>query len=127
MFRSGFLLSVSGPAALLTLLIQPSVQQAADQLSAPIEILVPAPMPAAFIAPLPGQRMASTAISPVRVASVTRPEMRPAPLVMPQGNRTASEKDQPKVRRMMREGCEGSISSLAGVEARRMLPGRCIS
>ena len=120
MFRSGFLLSVSGPAVLLTLLIQPTVQQAADQWSAS------APASIHVQASLPGQRVASTAISPIRVASVNRPESRALPATTGPSSRTASEKDQPKVRRM-REGCEGAISSLAGPEARRMLPGRCIS
>jgi hypothetical protein len=32
-----------------------------------------------------------------------------------------------KPRRTMRDGCEGAISSLAGPEARRMIPGRCIA
>ena len=126
MFRSGLLLSVSAPAALLTLLIQPTVQQAADQRapraapSTVIQVTLSGP-------DLPGQRVASTAISPVRFASVSRPSSPPKSGVLGQSGRTASEKDQPKVRRSMREGCEGAISSLAGPEARRMLPGRCIS
>lgn len=129
MFRSGFLLGVSGPAALLTLLIQPTVNQAADHWSSPVPlaksvVFINSPV---SLQSLPGQRVASIAISPVRVASVARPEVQPTPSMARQGGRTASEKDQPKVRRSMREGCEGAISSLAGPEARRMLPGRCIS
>lgn len=123
MFRSGFLLSVSGPAALLTVLIQPTVQQAAVSWSPSL----PHAVSSAKVQDLPGERAASLAISPVHVASVTRPDVRPNPSMAQQGGRTASEKDQPKVRRLMREGCEGAISSLAGPEARRMLPGRCIS
>ncbi len=30
-------------------------------------------------------------------------------------------------RRFQREGCEAPLSSLVGPEARRMVPGRCIS
>ena len=126
MLRSGFLLSVSAPAAVLTLLIQPSVQQAAQhwapqaQVSMQSRIELSGP-------DLPGQRVASTAISPLRMASVTRPTSPANPANIGQSGRTASEKDQPKARRLMREGCEGAISSLAGPEARRMLPGRCIS
>jgi len=121
MFRSGFLFSISGPAALLTVLIQPTVQQAADHWSGT------SPAPVVRQAELPGQRTASTAISPVRVASIARPVNRTDSTVSSPTGRTASEKEAPKVRRMMREGCEGAISSLAGPEARRMLPGRCIS
>lgn len=126
MFRSGLLLSVSAPAALLTLLIQPTVQQAADQRapraapSAVIHVTLSGP-------DLLGQRVASKTISPVRFASVSRPSSPPKPGVLGQSGQTASEKDQPKIRRLMREGCEGAISSLAGPEARRMLPGRCMS
>jgi hypothetical protein len=119
MFRSGFLLSISGPAAILTVLIQPTVQKVADQWSAPAPVVLQTN--------LPGQRIAPTAISPIRTASITRPASRTELPVLGQKGRTASEKDQPKVRRLMREGCEGAISSLAGPEARRMLPGRCIS
>lgn len=121
MFRSGFLLSISGPAAFLTVLIQPTVQQAADHWSGA------ASTPVVQQAPLPGQRIASTAISPTRLAAIARPVTRTDSTVSGQAGRTASEKDTPKVRRLMREGCEGAISSLAGPEARRMLPGRCIS
>ena len=121
MFRSGFFLSVSGPAALLTILIQPTVQQAANQWSAPVAAAM------ATAPTLPGQRIASTAIYPIHVASVARPGTPSTPGISQQTGRTASEKDPPKVRRFMRDGCEGSISSLAGPEARRMLPGRCIS
>ncbi|SFG63689.1 hypothetical protein SAMN05192565_10758 [Methylobacterium gossipiicola] len=121
MFRSGFLLSISGPAALLTILVQPTVQQTADHW------LGATAAPMARQAALPGQRVASTAISPIRLASIARPVNRANSTASNQPARTASEKETPKVRRLMREGCEGAISSLAGPEARRMLPGRCIS
>ena len=120
MSRSGFLLSITGPAALLTVLVQPTLQEP----SAPRAMDVPVAM--ASQAALPGQRIASTALSPARTASITRPENRANSALNGQG-RTASEREQPKARRFMREGCEGAISSLAGPEARRMLPGRCIS
>lgn len=125
MLRSGFFLSVSGPAALLTLLVQPMVQQAADGLAPTAAIAAPV---TAGIAPAPivSPALRIPTISPVHVASVQRSAPTAAPVPAKAG--TATEM-QPSVkpRRLMRDGCEGAISSLAGPEARRMVPGRCIA
>ncbi len=125
MLRSGFILGVSAPAAILTLMVHPMVRDKADHWTAPVaatEIQAPAALLAP--APLPGMRPVSLAIRPTRVAGVPRVENSPAPSA--QG--TASE-ERPvlKPRRTMREGCEAALSALVGPEARRMLPGRCIS
>lgn len=125
MFRSGFLLSVSGPAAVLTLLIQPTVRQAADQWVPPTTISQPPTSPVSTLG-LPGTRAASIAISPTRIAAIPSAAPRSVPS-QPQMGRTASDKDPVKVRRPMQEGCERAISSLAGPEARRMVPGRCMT
>ncbi|MCJ2105442.1 hypothetical protein MKK70_08620 [Methylobacterium sp. E-041] len=125
MLRSGFLLGVSAPAAILTLLVHPMVQASADQW-VPMTT-VAAPGPAAFEArPLPGMRPVSIAIRPSRVASLQSEPNR----AVPAASDTAQEmgtKPPLKPRRMMREGCEAALSSLVGPEARRMIPGRCIS
>lgn len=123
MFRSGFFLSVSGPAALLTVLIQPTVRQVADQrIPSPVAVVaVSTP-----ISGLPSSRIASTAISPIHMAAIPSSGPRSAPAVG-QPARTASEKDSLKMRRPIQEGCERAISSLAGPEARRMVPGRCMT
>lgn len=128
MFRSGFLLSVSGPAAILTLLVQPTVRQAADHWTptAPIARSAPADISVGPRNRLPIHPLASTAISPIRVAAIpgTGPRMAPPQTDL---GRTASDKGPVKVRRPVQEGCERAISSLAGPEARRMVPGRCMT
>ena len=121
MLRSGFILSVSGPAALLTVLIHPVIQREADHRSAPVAIVQPAePILAAGI-PTVSDRPGVVHISRARpVARQAEPEA--------QGVKSAvNEKPALKPRRTMREGCEGAVSSLAGPEARRMVPGRCIA
>ncbi|KQP31616.1 hypothetical protein ASF49_09185 [Methylobacterium sp. Leaf104] len=63
---------------------------------------------------------------PLHVASV--PSVAPrSESTAPEIGRTASEKDMPRLRKPLQEGCERSISSLAGPEARRMVPGRCMT
>lgn len=130
MLRSGFLLGLGGPAAILTLLILPTVRASADRLvaqTAPIS--APASAGATH---LPGFRPASLQISPihdrgVQVATVPGKETRNIVPVSPAVGPTASEKEMlPKPRRMTREGCETPLSSLVGPEARRMVPGRCM-
>lgn len=120
MLRPGFILGVTGPAAILTVLLLPVVRQEADARAASI-------MPrTAYEAPataLPGMRPYSTAISPVHLAVAPRPAARTetAP------GRSAQEELPVKPKRLTREGCEAPISSLAGPEARRMVPGRCMT
>ena len=123
MLRSGFILGVSAPAAILTLLVHPMVQAKADQ-------WVPTTSVAAVAAfearPLPGMRPVLIAIRPSRVASLEAQPNR----AVPAASDTAQElgtKQPLKPRRLMREGCEAALSSLVGPEARRMIPGRCIS
>ncbi|MBY0258079.1 hypothetical protein, partial [Methylobacterium sp.] len=112
MSRSGFFLSVSGPAAILTLLVHPTIRQTADQWT---------PAPAFVVSSTPVQ-----ATVPVEVASIPGAGTRTMPAI-PSSGRTASDKDAPRMRKPLQEGCERSISSLAGPEARRMVPGRCMT
>lgn len=126
MLRSGFILGVSAPAAILTIMIHPMVRDTADRWTAPVAVVdVQAPTTIAMPAPLPGMRPASLAISPTRMAGVPRLESRSAPAA--QQGAQSEERPTLKPRRTMREGCEASLSALVGPEARRMLPGRCIS
>lgn len=123
MLRSGFILGVSAPAAILTLMVHPMIRDAADRWVAPVAVSEPMTVPAPL--PLPGMRPVSLAISPTRVAGVPRVESRPSP-AMTQG----AEPERPilkQPRRSVREGCETALSALVGPEARRMTPGRCIS
>lgn len=120
MLRSGFILGVSAPAALLTILVQPVVRDTADRWTPP------ALTTATVQLPLPGMRPVSLALSPTRVAGVQRSEMRSIPMASDSsGMDIKPVLKQP--RRMVREGCETALSSLVGPEARRMTPGRCIS
>ncbi|MFC7662099.1 hypothetical protein ACFQWF_03415 [Methylorubrum suomiense] len=68
MLRPGFVLGVTGPAAILTLLTLPLVRYGADAMAAP----APAPriaLEAPVASPLPGLRPYNTAISPIHVAT----------------------------------------------------------
>ena len=123
MLRSGFLLGVSAPAAILTLLVHPIVQASADQWVPPTHVAAPGSFETRA---LPGMRPVSLAIRPSRVASLQAEPNR----AVPAASDTAQElgtKPPLKPRRLMREGCEAALSSLVGPEARRMVPGRCIS
>ncbi|AWN37574.1 hypothetical protein [Methylobacterium radiodurans] len=125
MLRSGFILGVSAPAAILTLMVHPMVRDVADRWTAPVAAMdVQAPYTLPMTAPLPGMRPVSLSISPTRVAGVPRGEGRQGPAVQ---GATSEERPTLKPRRTMREGCEAALSALVGPEARRMLPGRCIS
>ena len=121
MLRPGFVLGVTGPAAILTLLVLPMVRHGADALAAPApgqRVALEAPA----AAPLPGLRPYDTAISPIHVATAPRPLDRVKPAL------TREVQELPaKPKRLTREGCETPISSLAGPEARRMVPGRCMA
>jgi hypothetical protein len=120
MLRSGFILGVSAPAALLTVLVQPVVRETADRWTPPT-------LTAQTVqAPLPGMRPVSLAISPIRVAGVQR-EGRSTPVAGEAQDLSIRPVLKPPARRMVREGCETALSSLVGPEARRMTPGRCIS
>lgn len=128
MLRSRFLLSVSGPAALLALLAIPMIRSAADAASAPA---APASGQVAYSGvipvPLPGMRPVTTAISPVRVATAPQVGKRDLPGLSPQAAESDKAQLGLKPRRSVREGCETAVSSLVGPEARRMVPGRCIA
>lgn len=120
MRRSGVILGIGAPAALLTVLAQPVIRDSADQWAPTVPVTAPA-SPAV----LPGMRPASLALSPTLVAGIDRGSRASGPV--------ASEVQLPggptpkPVRRFLREGCEAPLSSLVGPEARRMVPGRCIS
>ncbi|GJE61485.1 hypothetical protein [Methylobacterium trifolii] len=124
MLRSGFILGVSAPAAILTMLVHPMVRDTADQWTPPVVLSLPA-VPAVAMVPLPGMRPVNLALNPTRVAGVPRIEGRTGPVA----TQTPEMGERPalKPRRMVREGCETALSSLVGPEARRMVPGRCIS
>jgi hypothetical protein len=119
MLRSGLILGIAGPAALLTLLVHPMVRDNADLVVRP-GLSIAHPFQDVVMA-----RASSTTF--LQVATVIRSERRPTePATAPQ--RQNSDRSSSKLpRRLMKEGCEGAISSLAGPEARRMLPGRCIA
>jgi len=121
MLRSGFILGVSAPAALLTVLIQPVVRETADNWVPPV------PMAQVAAMPLPGMRPVSLAISPTRVAGAQRTDGRVAPVAGEAQDLSIKPILRQPARRFVREGCETALSSLVGPEARRMTPGRCIS
>lgn len=121
MVRSGFILGVSAPAVLLTVLIHPVVRDTADKWSPFIPVAA-----SAIQAPLPGMRPVSLELRPTRVAGLVRSETRPVP-VASEGAEMGVRPILKQPRRMLREGCETALSSLVGPEARRMTPGRCIS
>ncbi|MCJ2051889.1 hypothetical protein [Methylobacterium sp. J-070] len=121
MLRSGFILGVSAPAALLTVLVQPVVRDTADRWTAPV------PTAQVVYAPLPGMRPVSLAISPTRIAGVQKSEGGVTPVAGEAQELGIRPVLKAPVRRMVREGCETALSSLVGPEARRMTPGRCIS
>ena len=122
MLRSGFILSISAPAALLTALIHPVVRDTADRWSPPA-VMATSTVPA----PLPGMRPVSLALNPTRVAGVERREPRPVPMASEGSEMGVRPLLKQPPRRLVREGCETALSSLVGPEARRMTPGRCIS
>lgn len=117
MFRSGFFLSVSGPAAILTLMVHPTVRETADQWRPSVSIESSAGS---------SDARAISALSHGRVAFIPSAPARTR-VMPPSAGQTASDKEMPRMRKPLQEGCERSISSLAGPEARRMLPGRCMT
>ena len=119
MRRSGFILGIGASAAFLTFFAQPVVQASADQWTRPMPVANAAP------AALPGMRPSSLALSPTRVAGVERVVGRTTP-VTNEAQEMGIKANKP-ARRMVREGCETALSALVGPEARRMVPGRCIS
>ena len=121
MLRSGFILGVSAPAALLTVLIQPVVRETADRWVPPVPVAQLSP------APLPGMRPVSLAISPTRVAGVQKMDGPVGPTAIEAQELGIKPILKQPGRRLVREGCETALSSLVGPEARRMTPGRCIS
>lgn len=121
MRRSGVILGISAPAALLTMLAQPVVRETVDQWSPSLPAVAPT-----SVAPLPGMRPASVALSPTRVAGIDRGQRPAGPIAGDLQEPSAPLPAKP-LRRAVREGCEAPLSSLVGPEARRMVPGRCIS
>jgi hypothetical protein len=118
MRRSGLLLGIGAPAAFLTFMAQPIVRASADSWT-PVVAVTPAPIA------LPGMRPASLALSPTRVAGLARAATRTGP-VADEAQDMGLKAVKP-ARRTVREGCEIALSALVGPEARRMVPGRCIS
>ncbi|KQP05602.1 hypothetical protein ASF26_09295 [Methylobacterium sp. Leaf93] len=127
MLRSGFILSVGGPAALMTMLVHPILQREADLRSLPVTTVTqqaPASVARAiFLAPVGATKAGGTTL---RVSTALSVERR-TPAAASDQNSAMTDKPVMKPRRTMRDGCEGAISSLAGPEARRMIPGRCIA
>ena len=75
---------------------------------------------------IPEIRVVPATVGPIHLASVPSAAPRSEP-VAPALGRTASDKEMPGLRKPLQEGCERAISSLAGPEARRMVPGRCMT
>ncbi|MCJ2131959.1 hypothetical protein [Methylobacterium sp. E-045] len=126
MLRSGLVLSVGGPALLLTMLVHPILQREADLRSPPGAVTRQAPAavsPAVIVAPSGPTTVKGAAIR----ISTAHTEERRTPAMSSDQDSAQTEKPVLKPRRTMRDGCEGAISSLAGPEARRMIPGRCIA
>ena len=120
MLRSGLILCMAGPAALLTMLVHPMVRDGADFAGRPagtqVMIVEEAPV------------VTAPTVETMRIASVVRSEGNSAAEATRSQVQDSRDKASSKLpRRLMKEGCEGAISSLAGPEARRMLPGRCIA
>ena len=115
MLRSGLILGIAGPAALLTLLVHPTIRENADLVGRQDRLV---------LLPIQDVLAAKAQVETVQqIAAVVRSEGRPI-----EAQRSGQDKASSKLpRRLMKEGCEGAISSLAGPEARRMLPGRCIA
>ena len=132
MLRSGFLLGLGGPAAILTMLVLPSVRASADRLVAPQPMTVSAsglsttPSFPGFLRPV-SYEISPVHARPTQFATMPRPETHTAPAAKGAIGPSASEKEMPKPRRLTREGCEAPLSSLVGPEARRMVPGRCMA
>ena len=119
MLRSGLILSIAGPAAFLTVLVHPTIRANADFLGRQDRVVV-LPVHTVIAA-----KLESAAI--FRVAAVVRSERRPTETAIEHQRSDQGKASSKLPRRLMKEGCEGAISSLAGPEARRMLPGRCIA
>lgn len=119
MLRSGLILGVAGLAASATLLVQPVIRDGSDFVSRQDRALATIKEDVS---------LSQLSTSPILFASVGRPERGTAREAAEQRIPTRLDKASSKLpRRLMKEGCEGAISSLAGPEARRMLPGRCIA
>ncbi|MFD1300545.1 hypothetical protein [Methylobacterium marchantiae] len=97
------------------------IQREADLRSPPISV-----SKTSFATAYISQQPAISAATTVREATARSTE-RKSPAVSEDQNTVLNEKPALKPRRTMRDGCEGAISSLAGPEARRMIPGRCIA
>ena len=120
MRRSGFYLGVGASAALLTFLAQPVVQASADGWAPATPMAITTPQI------LPGMRPAPIALSPTRLAGLERGAATPTKPVAEEAQEIGLKPMKP-MRRLVREGCELPVSALAGPEARRLTPGRCIS
>lgn len=119
MLRSGLILGIAGPAALLTVLVHPTIRTSADFVGRQDRVVV-----------LQVQTVIAAKVeSPTvfKVAAVVRSERRPTETAIEPQRPDQGKASSKLPRRLMKEGCEGAISSLAGPEARRMLPGRCIA
>lgn len=119
MWRSGFIFGIGASAAVLTFFAQPVVQASADQWM-PVAPVASSSKPLT----LPGMRPASIAISPIHMAGIERT---PRSIPITNEAQEMGGKTMKPTRRLVREGCETALSALVGPEARRMLPGRCIS
>lgn len=117
MLRSGLILGIAGPAALLTVLMQPMIRESADLVLRQDQ---------AVVLPIQDVITAKASIE-TRIAAVVRSEKRPIEKSIDSQGQAGDKSSSKLPRRLMKEGCEGAISSLAGPEARRMLPGRCIA
>lgn len=121
MLRSGFILGVSAPAAVIALLTQPVIRDGADLVSARSQALVVADRSAI------SEKLPLSVGVASRLASVLPSEKRTDRGTVSTLQTKPDKASSKAPRRLIREGCEAAISSLAGPEARRMVPGRCIA
>jgi hypothetical protein len=109
MLRARDLLSVTFPAALLAFAVQPLLDTRAPAQPAPVRaeglVTVAPSSQTAHARPSVAAREAETA---------------------PRAQRAEETPAAPVLRPRPRVGCEGAISALAGQEARRLLPSRCL-
>lgn len=111
MLRARDLLTVTLPAALLALAVQPLLDSRAPAQGSARPVAPVEAADAGVAASAKGDRLV--------IAREAEPNVAP-------NTRRAEETPTPVVRPRPRVGCEGAISALAGQEARRLLPSRCL-
>lgn len=129
MLRTRDILTIVIPAALLALAVQPMIESASAAYGGGVTV---APKADRLVGGL-AAREGVVSVEPagpgtVRVTPRTA-ESRPIESREAEERRAVQSPPPapPTVRPRMRVGCEGAISALAGQEARRLLPSRCLA